>query len=273
MKSLDPGAASGRDVLLLAPHPDDEALGCGGTLALMARAGARVSVVVCARGDGGIAADASAGDELVAERRRESEAACAALGVSRVLFLGRSSAELRADPEAVAQALGELAGRRTYDVLLLPWPLERHDTHRAVTLAGLLADLVRADGRVLGFGVWDALPADDDVFEVDVTEARTQKARAIGAHKSQDGTRPLTAGMAARDLSQAVFSRITGDETRKAVERLLDLGVLHDLVRGTRVAGSDASAARASVAMWQAGRAVSSAGALWGDGSPADAQV
>ncbi len=101
--------------------------------------------------------------------------------------------------------------------------MERHDTHRASLLAALLAPIAEAGAAWYGYGVWDALPAVADVVEVDITAARVAKTRAVTAHESQVGARPLAAGVMSRDLSQAVYSRITGDETRKAVERLLRL--------------------------------------------------
>jgi hypothetical protein len=67
--------------------------------------------------------------------------------------------------------------------------------------------------------VWDALPAVDDVAEIDVTEARSAKTLAMSAYVSQNRNRSLAAAIAARDMSQATLSRFTGSEPRKAVER------------------------------------------------------
>ena len=50
---------SGARALIVAPHPDDEAFGCGGTLHLLARADAHVHVVVLATGQGGVTGGAS----------------------------------------------------------------------------------------------------------------------------------------------------------------------------------------------------------------------
>ena len=221
MRVLDPQEAAGRDVLLVAPHPDDEALGCGGAVHLMARAGARIEVVVMGRGDGGV--DGATSHE---GRQAESRRACELLGTRAPLFAELRSPQIREAPgEAGARLAGLLPGM-AFDTVLVPSPLERHDTHRACLLAALLSDLGKPDARWWGYGVWDALPAVDDVVEVDITAARMAKLRAVQAHESQDGPRPLAAGMSSRDLDQAVFSRITGDETRKAVERLLSLDSL-----------------------------------------------
>ncbi|MCX7176987.1 MAG: PIG-L family deacetylase, partial [Proteobacteria bacterium] len=64
-----------RRVLVFAPHPDDEVFGCGGTLCLLAAAGADISVVIVSDGAlGGNAAD------LVGRRESESLAAAEVLG-------------------------------------------------------------------------------------------------------------------------------------------------------------------------------------------------
>jgi LmbE family N-acetylglucosaminyl deacetylase len=68
-------------------HPDDEALYTGGTLARAAAEGHRVVVVVATAGDRGLTSDELRAD-LGPRRLRELEASAAALGVSRVEWLG-----------------------------------------------------------------------------------------------------------------------------------------------------------------------------------------
>lgn len=213
---------AGRDVALIAPHPDDEAIGPGGTLALATRAGARVRVAVMARGDGGVGADGATGEQ----RRRESEAACRELGVSAVVFCDLSSAALKADAGCGARALDELLGAASADVLLVPSPLERHKTHQACLLAALASRVARPGAACWGYGAWDAVPALPGTVEVDTTAVRAVKTRAIAAHASQASARPLITGILSRDTSQAVFSRFTGAESRKTVERWMDLSSL-----------------------------------------------
>jgi LmbE family N-acetylglucosaminyl deacetylase len=66
------------DVLAFFAHPDDETMLCGGTLALLARQGARVHVLIATRGEGG-----EMGEPALCEREqlgqvRETELRCAA---------------------------------------------------------------------------------------------------------------------------------------------------------------------------------------------------
>jgi LmbE family N-acetylglucosaminyl deacetylase len=67
-------------------HPDDEALLCGGTLALLSQAGHRVVLVVATSGEAGLAC-AAAGSDLGARRVAEVERSAAALGCARVVHL------------------------------------------------------------------------------------------------------------------------------------------------------------------------------------------
>jgi len=68
----------------------------------------------------------------------------------------------------------------------------------------------------------------------------------------------LAAAIAARDMSQATLSRFTGEEPRKAVERLLDLGGL-----AGGAAPATAEQARARVADWMSQLTRAWAAALW----------
>src|SRR3954462_15357013 len=75
---FEPQDLRGERLLVLAPHPDDEVIGCGGLVALHLRDGRKVHVVVATDG-------AQAGD--AAQREAESRAALATLGDATIEFL------------------------------------------------------------------------------------------------------------------------------------------------------------------------------------------
>jgi LmbE family N-acetylglucosaminyl deacetylase len=252
-RSIDPAAWSRRRLLVVAPHQDDEAFGAGGTTHLAARAGAEVHVLIAARGDGGITGGAT--PEV---REAESIRCCELLGTRPPVFLRLPSAQLREDPVGAGRAASTALGAR-FDVLLVPSPLEGHATHRATLLAALCGDLGTPQAEWWGWRVWSEIPAAPGTGEVDVTEARSPKTLAMSAHVSQNAERKLAAGQSARDYATAIFARLTGDEPRKAVERLLDCSELgrQRPVPATAAEARDRAAAfaQAWVARW--------AGSVW----------
>jgi LmbE family N-acetylglucosaminyl deacetylase len=72
-------------VLVVAAHPDDEVLGCGGTLAALADAGARIHVAFLADGVSSRGSAADAAGEL-GRRRSAADRACRGLGVTSTSF-------------------------------------------------------------------------------------------------------------------------------------------------------------------------------------------
>ncbi|WP_026370340.1 PIG-L deacetylase family protein [Kallotenue papyrolyticum] len=76
-------------VLVIAAHPDDETVFCGGTIAKYAAEGHEVVILLTTRGEGGEAGDPPLcpQDELGWWREREARAAGAALGATAVRFL------------------------------------------------------------------------------------------------------------------------------------------------------------------------------------------
>jgi LmbE family N-acetylglucosaminyl deacetylase len=138
MNVLQPPGETGRidaqRALVLAPHPDDEVLGCGGLLAQLAAAGAVVDVLFLTDG----AATAGAGEEPAEHarrRRRETEAAAGVLGIAERIHLDLPDGRLEQHLEEAAAAIGrELVARRP-DLLLVPSPLEATADHRAAFAA------------------------------------------------------------------------------------------------------------------------------------------
>lgn len=105
--------------LFVHPHPDDETIACGGSMARAVDQGRRVKVVTCTGGEAGSnLAGIDLGDvDLPTHRRRELEDALAALGVTDHTWLGyrdsgMAGTEDNDHPDAFHQAdLDEAAGR------------------------------------------------------------------------------------------------------------------------------------------------------------------
>lgn len=75
----------GKNVLVVAAHADDEALGCGGTIARHVQAGDRVEVVFIADG---VSSRPGAEDDDLAHRLQATENARQILGIDKTIFLG-----------------------------------------------------------------------------------------------------------------------------------------------------------------------------------------
>jgi LmbE family N-acetylglucosaminyl deacetylase len=88
---------SGRTVLAIFAHPDDESLACGGTLARLADCGVRVVLLCASRGERGTSADPSVarGPDLGRVRALELQAAAKVLGISDVILLDHPDGEIR----------------------------------------------------------------------------------------------------------------------------------------------------------------------------------
>ena len=167
----------GRRVLVLAPHPDDEVLGCGGLMAALLSRGVPVQVVIAS--DGGQGGDA-------AIREQESMAAAQALGE------GASAPDLhfwRLPDRGLAQAtelvprLQHAVGTAAADLVLLPSPFEVHPDHRALCVAGLHA--LRQAGTVADVLFYEVgQPLMPDVL-VDITPQLPRKRSALRCFPSQ----------------------------------------------------------------------------------------
>lgn len=118
-----------KSVLVLAPHPDDETLGCGGLLAQLTEGGAVARVLFLS--DGGGALVGRRRDEYSTRRRQEAEAAGRQLGIAGADFLDLPDGRLVDHLGAIAQGLCRALLSLRPDLLLLPSPVEASEDHRA----------------------------------------------------------------------------------------------------------------------------------------------
>jgi LmbE family N-acetylglucosaminyl deacetylase len=108
-----------RPAIVFAPHPDDETLGCGGTIVRKLAQGAEVEVVFIT--DGSRSHDLIPSKELATLRRSEALNACSVLGVEerRVHFLDLGDGRL-AEQEVTASVLvsAVLTGSKAEEVFV-----------------------------------------------------------------------------------------------------------------------------------------------------------
>ncbi len=92
---------TGKTVMLFSPHPDDDVLCCGGTLAMLSSHGNRVLLVLYTNGNKGSGDLEMTAERLAAIRKGEEEAAAQTLGILKenIIWLGYNDGEL----EYVAQ--------------------------------------------------------------------------------------------------------------------------------------------------------------------------
>jgi LmbE family N-acetylglucosaminyl deacetylase len=137
-------------VLVLAPHMDDEVIGCGGTIAKHTARGANVTVVFLT--DGG-----AVSSTLTETRTQEAHRALAVLGIQNSLFLGAADGHLSSTPSLV-DAVRALLVKNRFDLVYLPSFLEEHADHRATSQ--ILADAAsgtNVNPQCLAYEVWTPL--------------------------------------------------------------------------------------------------------------------
>lgn len=188
--------------LVVAPHPDDESLGCGGVIALLRQQGQMVFVLFVS--DGSMSHPNSKRYSPEARRdlrEREATDALKILGVASadIHFLRLPDTRVPVPTseefaEAVALVYEQLE-RLEPQTVLVPWRRDPHGDHRA-TWHLLQAAVARFEMPVrwLEYPIWvwestqaDDLPttADGSWLRVDVSRVLSQKRRAIAAHVSQ----------------------------------------------------------------------------------------
>lgn len=122
-------------LLVIAPHPDDEVLGCGGTIRRLTREGHKAHVVVVTKGWEPLFPKTQ-----VEQVREEARAANQRLGVADLRFLDLPVTKLSQLPEhELNSAMDELLDSVQPDCVMLPFCSDVHEDHRQVFDAAMVA--------------------------------------------------------------------------------------------------------------------------------------
>jgi LmbE family N-acetylglucosaminyl deacetylase len=179
-------------ILVIAPHPDDEVLGCGGVIARHSARGDSVQVVVVSRGAPDIFPQ-----EEVEQTRSELAAAHQLLGVEEVHFLDFPAPRLDMVPgHELADRLTRLVREIQPQTVYAPHWGDLHSDHKAVYWATMVATRPNCGSRVQRLLCYETLsetewsgPSVENAFSptvfVDISDFLAIKLKAMACYRTQ----------------------------------------------------------------------------------------
>jgi LmbE family N-acetylglucosaminyl deacetylase len=168
-------------ILVLAPHPDDETLGCGGTIAITAARGAEVHVAVVSDGGKLLPEDEARRIDTVVLRKDEAREACRVLGVKETSFFGYPDGDLKSHGDMIKADVSGLVERFRPEIVLSPSPFDHHEDHIAVSNVVAEVCAGRNDLRLAFFQVYGTLRFNS---LVDIGSAVEKKENAILCYRN-----------------------------------------------------------------------------------------
>jgi LmbE family N-acetylglucosaminyl deacetylase len=171
-------------VLVISPHPDDESIGCGGSLRKHVVEGDEVQVIFLTSGEAG-GHDGKPPEATALIREQEAREAADILGVGGIEFWRQRDGAVRAT-RSLVERLRQTIEDWNPGVLYAPHARESHPDHRAgayLVRRAVRSVLPSKRPTVLMFEVWTPMPRMDQV--VDISPYIHTKLAAIRAHKSQ----------------------------------------------------------------------------------------
>ncbi|MEO8215848.1 MAG: PIG-L family deacetylase [Acidobacteriota bacterium] len=184
-------ALRGEKLLVLAPHPDDEVIGCGGLIEQHVRERRRVRVLIAT--DGSAAHGSKEQPDLAAVRKAEAIEGLRILGAPAPQFLGFTDRQLSDAGEDLIAALRKEIREFSPDLIALPSPIEIHPDHVALTRA--FVDLVQSEVDRLGslavcrVAFYEVSQPIRPNLLLDITASLETKLSALRAHATQLTTR------------------------------------------------------------------------------------
>ncbi len=169
-----------KKVLVLSPHPDDDVIGCGGTLCRYHQMGAEIAVVYMT--DGRKGNDRYSEDKLVSLRQEEAKRASRILGVDKLIFLDNRDSELSPSRKTITE-LSAILNDYKPEAVFIPFFMDNHHDHTATSQIFFSAAKSLTSSLCYSYGIWTPLPTSNIVS--DITAYLETKNLAIHEHKSQ----------------------------------------------------------------------------------------
>jgi LmbE family N-acetylglucosaminyl deacetylase len=192
--------ASLQNTLIIAPHPDDETLGCGGAIALLRRMNLPVAVALVSDGSKSHPNSQKYPAPVLQElREKESIAALNILGVESkdITFFRLPDGNVpnlgEAEFDCAIELFQSYLNRLTPMTIFLPWRGDPHRDHRASwQLINAAIEKLAISPRLIEYPIWTwERQQTSDLFEsakawkLDISNVLDLKLQAIAQYRSQ----------------------------------------------------------------------------------------
>ena len=174
-------------ILIIAPHPDDEVLGCGGTIKKHAKTGDEVYLCIVTK-----AYAPEWSDDFIKNREKEIAGANKSLDIKKTFFLDLPTVKLDTIPQKELNLkIGTIVSKIAPDILYIPYGGDLNHDHRLVFEACLVA--VRPVGnkikKILAYETpseteWGIKQFAPTVY-ADITETLDNKLKAMACYPSE----------------------------------------------------------------------------------------
>ncbi|MFX0540916.1 PIG-L deacetylase family protein [Roseovarius sp. S4756] len=207
----------GRRLCVVAPHPDDESIGCGGLIARWTREGRAADVVFLTAGEAGdrrlrqdeLSTEQAAAIriDVAAARHGEALAALKHLGASGH-WLDGVDGGLHGQVDQLARQLSDLWSVTPPDVVAAPFPADRHPDHAmAARIVAIALARTATSPCILGYEIWSPAPVNT---LVSINSVAGVKWAAIAAHRSQVTTTDYVSAAQGLNTYRAISGGRTG---------------------------------------------------------------
>lgn len=168
-------------ILVVAAHPDDEAIGCGGVILQNAEYGSQVEVVLLTSGELGCPGEDL--EQTKTMRVHEAFEASAILGSKVVDFWGEPDGALAINADTISHMTRLLAERKP-DIIYVTGEDDAHSDHKAAaTIVRKAVEQSIFSPKCFMYEVWTPMSTYDVV--IDITAEIGKKLQAIRKHESQ----------------------------------------------------------------------------------------
>ena len=172
----------GKKVLVLAPHPDDETLGCGGSLIQHVRYGDPVKVLILTDGGAGYVPQKSDKDAYTSLREQEAQQACTLLGIEDLTCLGFPDRQLGKESHHFDKLKSLIASYQP-ELIYSTSPIDLNPDHRAcANIVWCAIQELQLDTELVFYEISTPLPIN---LLVDISLEIELKTQAIKQYKSQ----------------------------------------------------------------------------------------
>ncbi len=182
-----------KKIMVFAPHPDDDILGCGGSIAKHSHQGHEIIIVYMTSGEAGSLTYSC--EELATLRENEARQASLLLKVNETIFLRNPDGYFEYKRDNIVKIVSLLRTKKP-DIIYLPHQLDGNEDHR-VTNKLVLDACRRSSGpwfqecqgipwevkTILAYEIWT--PLQDVSYSEDITPFMEQKLSALRLHVSQ----------------------------------------------------------------------------------------